>query len=257
MRLKLTLSACDSVPIIPINYQYPLSAAIYKVIQRANDEYAAFLHEKGYGKGFKLFTFSDLRCPFRISDDRLILANEPVTFQVSFHLPDAIENFIKGLFQTETINIADKKSKASFRVASVESLKNELDTYASNQIVSTEVQVLSPVVVGLPNERGNYTFLEPNDQRFTEVLIYNCREKIKTCFDATIAENAILMIEILKNKYPPKSRLLTIKSDTPQQTKIRGWSNFRLKVTAEKRFIDVLMNCGVGVYNSMGCGMVG
>ena len=45
---------------IPFNYQYPLSSAIYKFIKQADQEYAEQLHQKGFGKGFKLFTFSDL-----------------------------------------------------------------------------------------------------------------------------------------------------------------------------------------------------
>ncbi len=48
MRFKISLHTTDSV--IPINYQYTLSAAIYKTIAKGNAEYAALLHETGYGK---------------------------------------------------------------------------------------------------------------------------------------------------------------------------------------------------------------
>ncbi len=41
---------------IPINYPYPLSAAIYRIIAKGNADYADFLDGQGYGKGFKLFT---------------------------------------------------------------------------------------------------------------------------------------------------------------------------------------------------------
>ncbi|MBD0280088.1 MAG: CRISPR-associated endoribonuclease Cas6, partial [Flavisolibacter sp.] len=64
MRLKLTLHTNEKGALLPFNYQYPLSAAIYKIIQTADHEFAAFLHDQGYGEGhksFKLFTFSDLR----------------------------------------------------------------------------------------------------------------------------------------------------------------------------------------------------
>ncbi|MBS1744677.1 MAG: CRISPR-associated endoribonuclease Cas6, partial [Bacteroidetes bacterium] len=40
------------------------------------------------------------------------------------------------------------------------------------------------------------------------------------------------------------------------ETKIRGWMNFGLKVTAEKRFAELLQNAGLGLYNAMGCGCV-
>ena len=50
MRFKLTLLAKqNSNTIIPINYQYPTSAAIYKIIKKADAEFSSFLHDEGYG----------------------------------------------------------------------------------------------------------------------------------------------------------------------------------------------------------------
>jgi len=42
-----------------------------------------------------------------------------------------------------------------------------------------------------------------------------------------------------------------VKAGTEAETKIRGWMNVDLSVTAEKRFIEILLNAGVGVYNSV------
>lgn len=61
MIFQLILNKNKSNAVIPINYQYPLSAAIYKILQKGDSEYAQFLHEEGYGKGYKFFTFSDLK----------------------------------------------------------------------------------------------------------------------------------------------------------------------------------------------------
>ena len=63
---------------IPINYQYPVSAAIYKILQQADEEYARFLHDTGYQKAnslktFKLFTFSDLMVIFKMEGNRMVL----------------------------------------------------------------------------------------------------------------------------------------------------------------------------------------
>ncbi|WP_392437096.1 hypothetical protein ACF3N7_09215 [Cruoricaptor ignavus] len=54
MRFLVRLQTKDRI--IPINYQYPMSAAIYKIISQGDAEYAEFLHNTGYGKGFKFFT---------------------------------------------------------------------------------------------------------------------------------------------------------------------------------------------------------
>jgi CRISPR-associated endoribonuclease Cas6 len=109
MRFLLTLSAPIPLQAIPINYQYPLSAVIYKIIERADAGYAGFLHNQGYGEGlkhFKLFTFSDLKTAFRIHGDRLQLMTSQAELLVSFHLPEAATHFIKGLFLDQQIEIA-------------------------------------------------------------------------------------------------------------------------------------------------------
>ena len=101
------------------------------------------------------------------------LNGQEASFQVAFHLPEAMESFVKGLFQSEQIDIADKKSKASFSVKSVESLPNPLHQYKENEIVNIQLKPLSPIVAGLQNEKSYYDFLAPDDSRFTESLIYN------------------------------------------------------------------------------------
>jgi CRISPR-associated endoribonuclease Cas6 len=257
MQFKITLHTTESHPLIPINYQYPLSSALYRIIAKGDADYAAFLHESGYGKGFKLFTFSQINCPFRIEGDRLRLQSNELWFQVAFHLPQATENFIKGLFQSERIDIADKHSRASFTVKSIESLPDSLSPFKNNEIVNIALKPLSPVVVGLQNDKGNYDFLGPDDARFAESLLYNWRGKIASCFDEHTAASALLLIEITPMRQPFKSRLITIKADTPEETQIRGWMSFGLKVTGEKRFVEILLNAGAGLYNAMGCGAVG
>jgi hypothetical protein len=48
MRLELTLTPSVGHGLLPVNYQYPLSAAIYKIIQQADEKYSAFLHDTDY-----------------------------------------------------------------------------------------------------------------------------------------------------------------------------------------------------------------
>lgn len=255
MRFLITLQRSTGY-ILPINYSYPLSSAIYRILAKGDADYAAFLHAKGYGKGFKLFTFSQLKVPFKIEGDRLRLAGDLVSFQAAFHLPEAMENFVKGLFQSEKIDIADQKSKVSFSIQSIESLVNPLQLNKENEIVNIILRPISPIVAGLHNEKGNYNFLTPDDNRFTESLIFNWRNKIATCYDEQVATSALLMMEVIRQRTPFKSRLIAIKSDTPQETKVKGWMNYGIKVTGEKRFVELLLNAGAGLYNAQGMGCV-
>lgn len=256
VRLLLTLNSRREKQLIPINYQYPLSAAIYRIISKGDAAYASFLHKKGYGKGFKFFCFSQINCPFKREGDRLKLSSHELSFYVSFHLPHAMESFVKGLFQSQQVDIADIKSKASFTIKSVESLPNPLQGHKENEIVSLRLKPLSPIVTGPQDEKSHYNFLSPEDMGFASSIVYNWREKIKACYDEDTANAALLMVEIELMKNPPKSRLITIKADTVAETKIRGWMNFVLKVTGEKRFVELLLNVGAGVQNGQGMGMV-
>ncbi|HRP33181.1 MAG TPA: CRISPR-associated endoribonuclease Cas6 [Agriterribacter sp.] len=261
MRFLLRFASIYKEPVIPINYQYPLSAAIYKIIERADNAYAQFLHDTGYRqsgslKSFKLFTFSDLSTPFNIEGNSMRLLTQQAELVVCFHLPHAAENFIKGLFMQQQLDIADKKSKARFEMQTVEALPDPLQAYKPQEIINVTLKPLSPIVAGARNEKKQYEFLAPGDPRFAETLIYNWRSKIATCFDEATAINALLLAETAPMPRLPKSRLLTIKADTPEETKIRGWMNFLLKVTGEKRFVELLMNTGAGVYNSLGMGSV-
>lgn len=256
MRFRLTLQSDSVSTIIPVNYQYPLSAAVYKILDTADKDYASFLHTTGYGKGFKLFTFSQINCPFKINGDRLTLLSDKLYFEIAFHLPAAAENFIKGLFQTQKLTIADKFSKGIFTIVSVESIPVHLPGKTANELITTTLTPLSPIVTGIPDEKGKDEYLAPGDPRFTASAIYNWREKIKACYDENTATSAILLAEILPMKRPAKSRLISIKANTTKQTKIRGWMNFNLKVTGEKRFTELLLNAGVGIYNAMGMGFV-
>lgn len=76
MRFRLSLHTAAPT-LLFFNYSYPLSSALYKIIQRASVAVAAFLHGTGYGKGGKslaLVAFSDVRTPFVRRGGRIPLA---------------------------------------------------------------------------------------------------------------------------------------------------------------------------------------
>lgn len=259
MTFDISLST-DTLPArIPINYSYCLSAVIYKILARADAEYAAFLHEQGYRvadslKAFKLFTFSDLKAPFRIQGDRMLILKNDTRFRITFHLPDAAASFIKGLFMYQCLSIGDKKSQADFNVQQVELAASPLGEEPVQNIL---LRPLSPVVAGIKNERSNYDFLAPTDERFIPQIMANWQAKYAALYDNTEEAFQDSAMSVLRYPNPPKSRLITIKAGTPEETKIRGFMNFRLKVCGRKEALELLLNAGCGLYNAMGCGCVG
>lgn len=259
MRFKITLKLKDTNEnIIPINYQYPLSSAFYKIFQKGNPEYADFLHNEGYGKGYKLFTFSDLKGNLKFRGDRAEVVDPYINLIVCFHMPKASQTFIEGLFQSEEITIADKKSKSVFTVHSILAVSSpwqqETDDSSLAQVVA---RPLSMVVAGRKQRDGNYTFLLPDNPEYADNLLYNWMNKIETIYSSQTAKEAVLGLEIEYYENLYKTRLTTIKSGMPEETKIRGAYNFKIILTAEKRFINLLLDTGVGLYNAQGMGCLG
>ncbi len=256
MRFKLSLQT-QRGSLLPFNYQYPLSSAIYKIIQRADSEFAAFLHDTGYGEGhksFKLFTFSDIRTPFVRKGDRMQLGTGEAELTVCFYLPLAAENFIKGLFMNQQLEVADRLSKVVFQISQVE--------FLAEQIVRETgviLQPLSPVVVGRKNERGHYDYRSPEDADFAECLYYNWMEKC-AAVGLPVAvgdEEPEVSIDVLFFHHRPQQRLITIKAGTEAETKIRGYTKFRLEVSAPKEMLEVALGAGLGLHNAQGMGCVG
>ncbi|MDR1345068.1 MAG: hypothetical protein LBJ39_06925 [Tannerellaceae bacterium] len=254
MTFRITLHSESPRRIIPVNYQYPLSAALYGIIAKGNTRYAGFLHETGYGKGFKLFTFSRINCPFQIDGDRLLLQDNTMTLDVYFHLPEASENFVKGLFQSKEIDIADKSSKVSFTVESVVRLPDPLNSKGKHDLVTVRLKPTSQIVSGIQVQNGAYNYLSPDDPQYVTSLVYNWRGKIEACYDKATAQSAILLMKVMPARRPFKARLITIKAGTEEETKVKGWLNFELEVSAQRRHVDILLGAGAGLYNAMGCG---
>ncbi len=260
MRFKITLVPKTRNPIVPINYQYPLSAVVYRILAEADAEYATFLHEKGYQVGdglkrYKLFTFSDLQMRYRRKEDRMQVLSHP-ELVVSFHLPEAAQHFIKGLFSNREIDIADTKSKATFLVEQVEALPPL--NLSKGSIDALYFDVLSMVICGKKKENGQYEFLSPEHPDWKAMTLYNWKEKGKALgLDLSETERAIMDIEPLLGEKKPASRLIVIKAGTGAQTRIKGYRGFGIWATGPSAALELLFNAGCGIYNSLGCGCLG
>jgi CRISPR-associated endoribonuclease Cas6 len=246
---------------LPINYQYPLAAVIYRILSQADQEYAAFLHDRGYQlsgslKTFKLFTFSDLKTPFKIIRDRLQLLTTQAELMICFHLPQAAENFVKGLFIDRDIELADQKSKAFFTISDIKATVSGLSTDPFQEMT---LHPLSPLVCGWKNERNNYDYLAPDDARYSSILLQNWKAKYATVYGERQCEEDMKLaaIRILCYVDAPKSRLITIKANSNAETKIRGFVNFQILAKGKREALELLLNSGAGLYNAMGMGCVG
>lgn len=260
MRFKVTLHIKkNSSNILPINYQYELSAWIYHTIHFANPAFSEWLHEKGYSTGaqrFKLFTFSNLDIPhggYRVDGDRLKLLSETCSLQISFLIDDAAMPFITGIFQNQDFMLGDTISQVPFKVQMIERLP---DPVFSNEMTFT---TLSPVVVGKSRlaEGGKGTaYLSPDDDEYGRLFFQNLSRKVGVSnpgFEITPDQIAECRFQLLSNG---RKKGILIKAHTGKETKVIGYV-YKFKINAPIEWIKVGYFAGFGEKNSEGMGCVG
>lgn len=120
-RLILTVDRRSFGDLLPINYQYEQSAVIYRILSKASEEYADWLHHNGFqlesGRRFKLFTFSRLKIEKRQvlpQNERIRILSDSVEWQISFLPEKSTEKFIQGLFSNQAFEIGDRQSTVRF-----------------------------------------------------------------------------------------------------------------------------------------------
>lgn len=192
MRYKLTLRRLSSPCSIPIDYQYLLRAAIYKMLAQVNPQYATFLHQTGYqhqGKAFKFFTFSTLDIPYGgwkldkkdEKNKRLQIWADELSLEISFLIDKASALFITSSMLHQTLVIADKQAHNEFIIERIEEMPDTIgQALAQASTQSLVFRTCTPVVVAKQNprhERKGKTYLAPAHGMFDYIFIKNLVDK--------------------------------------------------------------------------------
>lgn len=254
MRFLITLDVNKKAfgNLLPLNYQYEQSAAIYKILHSADEDFAGWLHNNGYwsitGKNFKLFTFSRFKIDKRLvlaKEQRIQILSDSVEWEVSFLPEKGTQRFIEGLFKQQTFEIGDKKSVVQFFVRSVVALPTPV--LSEETIFST----LSPLCVKFRNDRNGIDYLSPLDVRAKYLLVKGLLDRFKAAYQeelpCSIDECVLDVLTV------PKPVLITIKADTPQQTRVKGYM-VQFKLKAPVRLLQLMYDSGAGSLCSQGFG---
>jgi len=253
-RIKLTVNNAQQTALLPINYTYELSAAIYRIFEHGNTEFSAFLHQKGYldsYKQFKLFTFSKFYFPdFKIENDRIHVRSREISFEISFYPLEAIEPFIQGIFSNQRLSIGDKKTQLDFTVSGIEKLPEPKFEQ------TMRYKTLSPVNVSFqPANKPHALYLAPTDSRYEELLINNLKNKY-IAYQKYKPELPNLPTDFVSNlqiEKDVKSKLITLKVGTPAETQIKAFE-FTFALTAPVALQRMGYYAGFGEKNAMGFG---
>lgn len=254
MRFKIVLERISG-NMLPINYQYPLNAWIYKTLSGGDQNFATWLHSGGYqfeGKEYKLFSFSRLMTKLKRVDDRFELSENQVSLIISFLPLQALDNFIKGAFKQTEFTIGDKISRVTFRFVNLQVLPNP----DFKEVMS--FNTLSPIHIRTQDGvGGRVRFLSPDDADFERVFAENLIRKhqsLSLANNQTPVEYSADDVK-LKITSTPQSRLVTIKEHTPHQTKIKAF-DFAFTLQAPVALMEVGYFAGFGSQNSNGFGLV-
>lgn len=257
MRLKLKLRLKES-RIIPVNYNYQLSSAIYNLLQFGSPEFTEFLHNEGFnidGKNYKLFSFS-----LRIKNPRLygnlleIVDSEAVLFITTPIAEKFIKSFITGTFSQKRIEINSDNIHTVFNIEQLEIIPEPEFTDEMKFIC------LSPIVLStrkiFNNDLKQY-YLRPEDNELiNKVLSGNLINKYKLIYNKEPNENGVELKwdenYLLKNKRITKKITLNVIKDSPQEI-IGMQAPFILK--GNPQLIKIGYLSGFGEKNSMGFGM--
>lgn len=254
MRFKITFNRISKNKMLPMDYQYYISAWIYKVICNADPQFSKFLHTIGYKSGnkhFKLFNYSplDFGKPILWKEKSLFEINQnSINLKISFQLEKAAESFILGLFKEKHLYIGNQFNGLELIITNIE----KIPEFKISETI--RYRAISPVVVSTLSEGSKYPiYLNPDNSSYNVLLQNNLVNK----FNSIPGNNQIESIypfnfELLNT---PRSKLITIKTYSKEQCKIRGYV-FDFQLTSQKNIHALIENIGIGEKNSMGFGWV-
>ncbi len=256
MRIELTLS-CKVNQIINLNYQYQLSSVIYHILNKGSEEYARFLHDRGYkssGKNFKLFTFALKLGRIRVKFDHAVLLDHQVKLLISSPLNNEfIQNFTIGLFRSESIVLTGYHSTVTFEITSARIIP------APEFSERNEFILLSPLVLAYPkvsNGRIIEQYVRPDEtSEINRLLNLNLKNKYKTLYGKDFGSDALILTwdqEYLERK-KRITKKITVNPGGDLPIDIIGMQA-PFTLTGNKELISLGYECGFGIKNSMGFG---
>lgn len=256
MRFKLLLEVDKKAfgCILPINYQYEQSAAIYRILSKGNAQYSEWLHDNGFqlenGKRFRLFTFSRFKIEQRQilpSNERLMILSDKIEWQITFLPEKSTEKFIQGIFSNQIFQIGDKKSVVQFRVVSVEVLP------PPSFMTEMTFDTMSPICIReLDQEDGSTNYLSPKHDSAKGAILIGLLSRYQAFYGKPYTGLLDFDFKVLNE---PKSVLVKIKADTPGQTKVRGYM-CRFMIKAPEALMQIMYESGVGEECAQGFGCV-
>ena len=258
MRLKITLYSEKPFQ-IPINYNHPVSSAIYKMLAESSPEYAQWLHDRGFvtssGKPMKLFTFSRFLLNNPKTRGNILGGRGEVSFLFSSIGDEQISrHLVQGILSAQTIRIGNRIAGGTFSISSVESIPPPEFSDAE------QFRTLSPASISTVRESGGVKsiyYYRAEDDGTEAALEKNLLNKYELVRGKPYPGELRIRLdrEYLRRRKGRASKLITIKEGRDDEVKVKAFL-CPLEIAGSPDIIKLAYECGIGERSSQGFGML-
>lgn len=234
MQIMLT---CQNTGIIdiPVNYNYYIQSAIYKLLADENSNYAKYLHDIADGSRtrYKFFTFGSLIGKSHFYNKTLYYEGD-----IMLEIRSASDDFIRILSNSITHGNKVCIGKHSLPIRSVD-MRNYIvpDTLL-------KIRTLTPIVAKRQTEDNHAKYYSPQDVRFIKRIRETFENKYNV-FTGNMPQSSIDILPLDAGK-----KVVTKYKDT-WITAYHG----TFEICGSIEHLQFLYNVGIGVKTAQGFGM--
>jgi len=241
------------------NYQYPLSAAIYKMLRLSSKEFSESLHDTGYqlhSKTYKLFTFALDIPKAKPTRSGIFMPTRKAYLTVSAADEGMfMEHFLNGAVVSTAFEIHTETGFVKFQV-------NGLTAEGTPEFKTNEhFRLMSPLVLSKRIEfqgRESQYYLRPEDtEEINRILQQNLMNKYQVVHGKEFKPTVDLKL-VWDEEYLNRNKRITKKITIPANNnniEIIG-TQAPFTITADPELLEIGYDCGFGEKNSMGFGLV-
>lgn len=234
MILKIEFKSYDKIR-LPKSYNHLTQAFFYSLLDRA---LRRELHDEGFeykGRKFKLFTYSKIIGKQLSKTDKEVEFEPQIIIYFASILQETLTSITKNMLRQKEFDLGKNKMHISY----ISAFNPEVRTHMV-------LKCLSPITAyrTIDNKKQFYT---PWQEEFYALIKQNLLEKYELIYGKSY--NGVL--EVVPHLIKPSYKKKVLYNNLP----ILAWEGY-YKVEADEDMINVVLNTGLGSYNSAGFGMV-
>jgi CRISPR-associated endoribonuclease Cas6 len=223
---------------IPINYQYQVSAWVYQVIDKTENQ----SHQQ---HPFKMFTFGQLDMrPYLLQGDQVLLQGRNLSLRIRLGLDHSYAPVVMDEFHKSTLVLGNTSLKVK-----------EIHTTPTPTLRTTQrYACLSPICVTRKRPDYSIEYLSPNHDDYGKHFIQYLKRKADSLVDFQSDLPISSSIHDFKIITPPRKKGVHLKNDSTK-LQVIGYM-FQFELTTSLEYHELGYETGFGEKNNMGFGCV-